>query len=147
MKLKILTVVLLACSILGSCSKKDDNNNNNTDTNSPANVTATISGGNWKITYFLESGLDKTSDFAGYKFTFSNGGMLVAIRAANNEKGTWSAGTDNSKTKLTINFSGSAIFSKLNEDWEVIERTHSSVKLQHVSGGGGGTDLLTFEKN
>ena len=147
MKLKILPVVLIACSLLGSCSKEDNNNKDNTEEITPANVSTTISGGNWKITYFWDSGLDKTSDFAGYKFTFSNGGMLVAIRAANNEKGTWSTGTDNSKTKLTINFSGSAIFSNLNEDWEVIEGAKSRVKLQHTSGGGSGTDSLTLEKN
>jgi hypothetical protein len=38
-------------------------------------------------------------------------------------------------------------FDELNDDWHIIEETSTKIRLQDVSGGSGGTDLLTFEKN
>ena len=44
-------------------------------------------------------------------------------------------------------FASPAIFEDLSEDWEILSRTASKIELKYVSGGNGGTDLLTFEKN
>ena len=149
MKLNTLLLTLFASLLLASCSKKDDENNNDTNTNdtSSSAVSTTISGGNWKITYFWDTDHDETANFAGYKFTFTGGGKINVVRAASSQSGTWSIGTDNSKTKLIITFPAGGNFEDLNEDWEVTERTNTTIKLQHISGGGGGTDFLTFEKN
>jgi hypothetical protein len=46
-----------------------------------------------------------------------------------------------------ISFASPANFRELSEDWEILSRTASKIKLKHVSGGNGGTDLLTFEEN
>lgn len=35
----------------------------------------------------------------------------------------------------------------LSDDWDVLERTDTKIRLIDVSGGNGGTDYLTFEKN
>ena len=35
----------------------------------------------------------------------------------------------------------------LSDDWDIVERTDTKIRLQDVSGGNGGTDYLTFEKN
>ena len=59
--------------------------------------------------------------------------------------GTWSSGNDDSQDKLYLNFTTSP-FDDLSEDWHVVEQNSSTIKLEDVSGGNGGTDYLTFEK-
>jgi hypothetical protein len=44
-------------------------------------------------------------------------------------------------------FASPADFADLSDDWDVVSRTDSKVQLIDVSGGNGGTDYLTFEKN
>ena len=36
---------------------------------------------------------------------------------------------------------------ELSDDWDILSRTDTKVELVDVSGGNGGTDYLTFEKN
>jgi len=59
------------------------------------------------------------------------------------------ANQNNSANEIDFNifFESPLNFSKLSEDWEIISFTSSKIELKHVSGGNGGTDLLTFEKN
>jgi len=38
-------------------------------------------------------------------------------------------------------------FEDLNDDWDFISQSATKVELIDVSGGNGGTDYLTFEKN
>ncbi len=143
MKKTLLVFAVALTVLIGSCSKDDDSNT----TISTALVNTTISSGTWRVTYFWDTDHDETNHFTGYNFTFSSGGVLTAVSGANTSSGTWATGTDNSKIKLVILFTTPADFSDLSEDWEVTERTDSRIKLQHISGGNGGTDFLTFEKN
>ena len=48
---------------------------------------------------------------------------------------------------FNIAFSSPANFTDLTEDWNIITYTTTKIQLIHVSGGNGGTDYLTFEKN
>ena len=48
---------------------------------------------------------------------------------------------------IPLNFSTPVSFIEISDDWNVIERTDTKIKLQDISGGNGGTDYLTFEKN
>ena len=144
MKTKMLVLLLVFATTFLSC-KKDDNNN-------PANITvatvnSTVVSGNWRITYFWDTDHDETAHFTGYNFTFTSGGIITAVNGAITVTGSWTTGTDNSTVKFIIDFATPPDFEDLNEDWHVIERTDSRIKLQHVSGGNGGTDYLTFEKN
>jgi len=106
-----------------ACSKDDDNSSSIT----PGNVSNTVT--------------------SGYSFTFATGGVLTAVKTGSTVTGTWSTGTDDSKTELVIGFASPASFVEISDDWEVIENTSTKIRLQDVSGGNGGTDLLTFEKN
>ena len=73
--------------------------------------------------------------------------LLLQDQAMPAITGTWSTGTDDSQVKLVLAFSTPAQFADISDDWHVTERTDTKITLQDVSGGNGGTDYLTFEKN
>lgn len=134
------TTIIFLAMLLFSCKKDDDNS-----TPSPT-ITSTISQGNWRISYFNDSGNDETSHFTGYSFQFNSNGNLTATKGSDIKNGTWSNGGDDSQSKLVINMGSTPPFDDLNEDWHVTSQSSTSIKLEHVSGGNGGTDILHFEK-
>jgi hypothetical protein len=107
----------------------------------------------WRITKFIDSGVDETNHFIGYNFTFNTGGILNANNGTNNYNGSWSITDSNSNDDtiddldLNINFNLTNDFSDLNSDWDFISQSSNKIELIDVSGGNGGTDYLTFEKN
>jgi hypothetical protein len=111
-----------------------------------ANTSTTLQSGTWRVTNFNESGVDHTSYFVGYVFDFNTNGTVVAVKDRTVVNGTWVDGNDNSTPKLILNFGTVSNFNELNEDWEILEKTATKIRLKHVSGGNGTTDLLTFEK-
>ena len=124
---------------LSSCAK---------DKSSTDPSTSDIVGqGTWKITLYNNNGNEETQNFAGYTFTFNSNGAIAAVKNASTMNGTWNTGADDSHNKLILDFGMEVQFSELNEDWVILEQTASKIRLEHVSGGNGGTDLLTFEKN
>ncbi len=136
-----------------SCSSNDDNSSNSS--TDPAQVTATVTQGTWRITSFVEDGTDHTSDFTGYNFTFGSNGALTAANGTDTVDGFWTVTSDDGSdddnstgdSDFNIIFSTPASFAELTEDWDVIERTSSRIKLRHISGGDGSTDTVTLEKN
>ena len=79
--------------------------------------------------------------------TFSDNGSVSAVASSGSVSGAWSTGSDDSQPKLYLDFGAIAPWDDLNSDWHIIENTDSKIRLEDVSGGNGGTDLLTFEKN
>jgi len=134
-------ISLFILSVLVSCKKNDDQPNVNTATQ----VSAAVSSGSWKVTYFLDHDTDETSDFGGYAFTFAASGTVTATKGSSTVTGDWSAGNDDSKVKLVLDFDD-ALFEELAEDWELIKATATHIELMHKSGGDGHIDYLTFEK-
>jgi hypothetical protein len=61
----------------------------------------------------------------------------------------WLIASNDSISDLDFNlaFSSPAEFLELSDDWEIIEKSTTVIKLKDVSGGNGGTDYLTFTKN
>lgn len=164
MKSNILLLTTMVFALLFiSCSSDDSDDVN------AANIMADIqeisnlmATGTWTITNFVDSGSDETSNFTGYGFSFNADGKLVADNGSNTINGTWSvtddSSSDDSNDDSSIDDSGDDIdfniffaspsnFSELSEDWDIVSRTDSRIVLIHVSGGNGGTDNLTFEKN
>jgi hypothetical protein len=145
--------LLLSLLTFASCSKEDGNSDNNNN-NLQEQVQANVQSGVWRITKFIDSGENETSDFSGYNFTFQSSGVLTASNGSNNYVGTWSITDDNSSDDdseddldFNINFNLTNNFEDLNDDWDFISQTSRKIELIDVSGGGGGTDYLTFEKN
>ena len=142
-KLEKISIIIWALLVfcLPSCSNDDDLMN-------AVNISSAnaIQQGAWKVTLYNDSGKDETYHFTGYTFSFNTDGTAVATKNSVVVKGTWSTGNDDSQSKLYLNFGASNPFDELNDDWHVIEQTATKIRLEDVSGGNGGTDLLTFEK-
>ncbi len=139
----LLLLVAFACS--------DDNS----DTTNQSTVISIASSGTWRITYYYDTDKEETSSYAGYNFTFGST-ALTATNGTNTYTGTWSVtdsnSNDDSMDDLDFNISfnnppAPSSFEDLSDDWDIIEVTDTKIKLIDVSGGNGGTDYLTFEKN
>ena len=147
---KSLLVFILIFTI-SSCSN-DDDDNSNSDTNQ-TNIENTVQDGTWRVTKFIDSGDDETNNFNGYAFTFNDNNSLIAENGNTTNNGSWSITDSNSSDDsiddldFNISFTSPPDFEELTEDWDIISRTDTKIELIHVSGGNGGTDYLTFEKN
>jgi hypothetical protein len=147
-KISILAFALSLFTIV-SCNKNDDSPNNNIQNTVQTNVQS----GTWRITKFIDSGTDETNHFTGYNFTFNSSGVLNANNGTNNYNGTWSIldsnSSDDSQDDLdfNLNFNLTNNFEDLNDDWDFISQSATKIELIDVSGGNGGTDYLTYEKN
>jgi hypothetical protein len=124
---------------LGSCHQSND------DSFSPISGT-TVNSGLWKINYFWDK-KDETNDFANFTFDFASNGTLTVKNGSQSYSGTWTTGTDDSKSKFIINFNGTvpSVLSELQEDWIIMEITDNSMHFEHISGGNGDTEILKFE--
>jgi hypothetical protein len=103
-----------------------------------------LTDGTWFVFSYLDDGDDETGDYNGYDVTFNTNGTVTATNGGNTNNGTWevlSAGN-----KLLMDFGVQLPFEEFNDDWDVLSATNTRIELQDVSGGGGGTDTLIFEK-
>lgn len=129
--------IIAAIITFSSCKK----------TSSNAKTSKVITAGTWRITSFLDSGNDRTSRFSGYNFDFKSKGELTASNGSNSIIGTWKNVIEDSKEKLIFEMGTISPFNQLNEDWYIVEKTSTKIKLEDTSGGNGGADIVTFEKN
>lgn len=148
-----LLVILCFTLIFSACSNNDDDGNVNDSSEQIAQLESTVQSGTWRITDFIDSGENETSDFTGYNFSFNSDGSLVATNGTDTLTGTWSVTDDSSSSDDDIDFNiffpvpDTNDFEDLNDDWDVISHTSTKIELIDISGGNGGTDNLTFEKN
>lgn len=151
-KFQFLQILLFAMILIGvfSCTS-DSVSNNSVD---PTPVINTVKSGTWRITFYEDSGVNETTNFTGYNFTFGSNSVLTAANGTNTYLGTWSVTSDNSgddspsnDLDFNIAFASPPNFEELTEDWNILEKTDTKIKLVHISGGNGGTDYITFEKN
>ena len=151
-KLILSAIAICVLSLTYSCSSDDDGSS----TSGPNinDVTTIVTSGSWKITKYIDSGNNETSDFTGYNFIFSQNNILSASNGTNEYMGVWSVTNSSSSSSsssndidFNIGFSGPEKFIKLTDDWDIQSRSANKIELVDVSGGNGGTDYLTFEKN
>ncbi|MCB0457969.1 MAG: hypothetical protein KDC91_09515 [Flavobacteriaceae bacterium] len=101
--------------------------------------------GPWFVQTYLDDGVDETYDYYGYTLTFNSGGAVVATNGTNTFNGTWSV-TTSTTPDLILDFGTQVPFDEFNDDWDVLSYTETTINLEDVSGGGGGTDTLIFQK-
>jgi len=132
------------------CSSDDNPSPSN---NNPEDVINIVNNGTWRITYYYDTDHEETSNFNGYNFTFGASNVLTATNGTNNYNGSWSVTDSNSNDDsisdldFNISFTAPVQFEELTDDWEIIEKSTTEIRLKDVSGGNGGIDYLTFTKN
>lgn len=141
----MLLLVVTSGSMMTSCKKAKKTEKKLEELN------ATIKTGNWHISKFIDSGQDELSHFSGYTFVFGNDGILTANNGINVYVGTWeitASSLDDSEGNyhLNISFNYDNYFKDLTEDWTFLSHDDVQIVTQHISGGNGGTDYLTFNK-
>lgn len=150
-KLKITTLLVVFSFVFFAtgCTNDDDGPSNTTQNQ----IENSVQNGTWRITKFIDSDKDETNHFTGYNFTFLSSGVLNADNGVNQYDGTWSITDSNSNDDsmddldFNINFNLANDFEDLNDDWDIISRSSTKIELIDISGGNGGTDYLTFQKN
>ena len=153
-KLRLVSILALVyvLNVASMCSSDDDNSNTSAD---PTPVISTVTSGTWRITLYEDNGVNETNNYANYIFTFNSNGVLTAVNTTT-YNGTWSVtasnSNDDSQDDLDFNIAflapaPSAFTDDLTDDWDIISYTANKIQLIDVSGGNGGTDYLTFEKN
>jgi hypothetical protein len=149
MKVRILFryVLLLAVVIATFVSCNNDEYKTGAD-----DVADTVKEGTWKVVYFFDSGEDKTQNYAGYNFTFSNNTVLLVSKDTNSYSGVWTVSKstnddDINSTFFMISFGSPDILIPLSGNWKVMENTGTSLKLKDDSKGELAVDYLTFDKN
>ncbi len=140
-------ILMFSVVLLFAACKKDDNNN------AQQQIQTNVQAGTWRITKFVESGNDETTNYNGYSFTFQSTGMLNAVKNGNSINGSWSITSSNSSSNssndldFNILFAQPDVLTDLNDDWDIISHSANQIELIDISGGNGGTDYLTFVKN
>jgi hypothetical protein len=145
-----LIAIFLVTLTMASCR---NNVTPNTNTNNPTDVKNIVNNGTWRITYYYDTDQDETNNFNGYNFTFGANNICTASNGTITNTGTWtitdSNSNDDSLSDLDFNitFGNPAQFVEISDDWEIMEKSNTVIKLKDVSGGNGGIDYLTFTKN
>ncbi|MCL9769811.1 hypothetical protein NAT47_05220 [Flavobacterium sp. HXWNR69] len=147
-----LLSLIFMLNVASTCS--DDNDSVNSA--DPTPVINTVNQGTWRITFYEDSGVNETTNYSNYIFTFGANSVLTAANSST-FTGSWSVTRDNSNDDtpnddldFNIFFASPAPASfvdDLTDDWSIISYGPSKIELVDVSGGSGGTDYLTFEKN
>jgi len=83
MKAIHLLGVFIVFTLFVSC-KKENNNNNSTQNQ----IQTSVQTSTWRVTKYIDSGVDETNYFNGYGFTFGANGILSVASGASNYSGT-----------------------------------------------------------
>ena len=150
MKAQQIFLAMIIGVLFIACKKDGDNtpivNNPPPNPGTPEIITDILSTGIWKVSSYINNNKDETPLVANYSFNFSKSGTCNADNGAVTYSGIWHSGYDDSTVKLKLMFPIPAELAKISEDWHVIETTATKIRLHDVSGGNGGTDLLTLTK-
>lgn len=130
--IKIFPLALLSCLLLIGCSKSSV-----TPADNAANPSVNLITGNWIVSSFTQKTEDKTSQFSGIIFNFSDGGKLTASQNGSVTTGTWSHspssvgyyGSAPTKASISINMGASKTMKNITKTWNVISSDSTKLSL------------------
>jgi hypothetical protein len=135
MKTLVLFPLLLATLFIVSCSKSET-------TDPAADLTANnnmVSSGEWKVTQYLDSGKDETSDFSQLNVIFNTDGSIVVTNGSATYTGTWLLSSSSSSSddtlyddkshRFTITIAGDKLMQKLSKKWLSVKVTENEIWL------------------
>ncbi len=94
-------------------------------------ATPLVTKGAWKINLYVGADKDQTNEFAGYSFTFDQGGQVKAEKNGTVITGNWSE--DDISKKITISLpTKDPILTKLNDYWNISSVSKSGINLQNL---------------
>lgn len=141
-------LVILTMGLFFSC----DNDSNEVDEEITAadmsKIKSTVETGEWKITSYLDSESDETSEFVDYVFSFNNDGTLGVANGDVSVSGAWSLEDDDSEDNVDLNifFATPPLFEEITEDWVIITYSSTKIELKNLDDSDDSFDYLTFEK-
>lgn len=154
MKLSRLVLPFVAAFSVMSCSESDDNSNGS-NTQLVNDVKTLMASGNWRVTNYFDD-VNETSNYQNFVFTFNTASNSVSVVGGGiTATGTFSVISSDSNddsisldADFNLGFTAPAPASliELTDDWDIVSYTSTEINLIDVSGGNGGTDLLTFTK-
>lgn len=141
---RFVLMITFIVTALVSCGNDDDKNTVN-------DIEDTVQEGNWKVAYFYKSGVDKTQNYAGYNFVFSEDVLLTVTKGTDTYSGLWYISKSTSDADLFSNIFKLSLESpelliQLNGEWKVMENTGTFLMLKDDSKGDSAINHLTFEK-
>lgn len=139
-----MRVVILASLLLigfAACKKKQ-----------VKKVEKAVTEGSWRITHFIDSGDDETSNYATATLTFNEDGTLI-LTHGNTYSGTWSvtndsgSDDDSNDSDLDFNISLPVPHESLSDDWDIESHSSSKIVLKDLDDDEPNkSDYLTLEK-
>ncbi|MDN3724109.1 hypothetical protein QRD02_06915 [Aequorivita sp. SDUM287046] len=138
-------LILLAIVTFVSCSSDDDSGNVNT--NEFEQIKTTLPQGEWKVSKLIDGNSDHTVDFESFVFTFNEDGTVRAQNDLFTENGIWAYDNSSSnREELVLQFSEQTPFDEINDDYDIVSVSNSTIELSDESGDNGEIELLTFTK-
>ena len=116
---------------------------------------ASGSGNNIQVVLTLMGLTDFEDTWTLHEIELYNGESKVDLRINGEDRlrfensctlGQFQGGHTTGEIDFNIFFAAPEDFNELSEDWNIISFSENTIELIHESGGNGGTDLLTFEK-
>jgi hypothetical protein len=133
--MKIIVATFLGILILGSCKKQTVNQ-----------VEKAVIEGEWKVTLFQEDGVNETTDFSAFNFSFKeNGSVEVKSSSTLVYTGTWKVEKDSDHVEFVLGLGEVEPLGELTDDWHIESNSDNKLELKDESGDGS-FELLTFEK-
>lgn len=123
----------------------DNDDDDNDDDNDDSELTTTLLDGEWIVTLFEEDGDNQTAQYEDFVFDFQENNEVIADNGTIVE-GIWNAFNNDQEMSLDFGVINDLLEQLNDDDWEVVQIEIDRVELIDVSGGGGGTDILVFEK-
>ncbi|EDP97072.1 hypothetical protein U8527_01980 [Kordia algicida OT-1] len=106
----------------------EDEANDNADT-----LEEILVEGTFRVESFIDAGVDTANTYADFTIDFANDLTVEAENTVDNTiedvEGTYEV-TSETEVFLTLNFSGNASFELLNQTWEVVSASETTISLQ-----------------